>query len=324
MIAVELETGDVLAKSADVLILKHAQASYGVDAAVVQMIDSAGRPISLPKPGESQFERGVPGVAAASILFVGVPPLGEFSYREIRSFARLALSALAAEESHVQHALLTIHGAGFGLDELEAFGAEIAGLMDAVREGNCPKALRRITIVESNSKRAERLAYSLRYLLPNGTIPEKTSPGVIGDSVSTTGLLEGASESFAKALAFVAMPFKDDMDDVYHYGIQRAVHAAGMICERADLSSFTGDVLEWVRARIRSASIVIADLTEANPNVYLEVGYAWGRGVRTVLIVKSTDQLKFDVRGQRCLVYRKIRDLEERLTTELKGLNLDI
>jgi hypothetical protein len=33
--------------------------------------------------------------------------------------------------------------------------------------------------------------------------------------------------------------------------------------------------MEWVKQRIRGASLVIADLTTANLNVYLEVGYAW-------------------------------------------------
>jgi hypothetical protein len=64
----------------------------------------------------------------------------------------------------------------------------------------------------------------------------------------------------------------------------------------------------------------VADLTDANPNVYLEVGYAWGRGVNTVLIVADGDELKFDVRTQRCLAFRSIRHLQELLTSELKSL----
>jgi hypothetical protein len=76
--------------------------------------------------------------------------------------------------------------------------------------------------------------------------------------------------------------------------------------------------MEWVRSRIRTASLVVADLTDSNPNVYLEVGYAWGVGIPTVLLVRGIDHVKFDVRGQRCLIYKKIKDLEESLTKELK------
>ena len=58
--------------------------------------------------------------------------------------------------------------------------------------------------------------------------------------------------------------------------------------------------------------------------MYLEVGYAWGRGVNTVLLVADGDELKFDVRTQRCLVFRSIRHLEELLTTELKSLKVGV
>jgi hypothetical protein len=116
------------------------------------------------------------------------------------------------------------------------------------------------------------------------------------------------------------MPFNEQMDDVYHYGIQSVVRSAGFVCERADLSAFTGDVLEWVRNRIKSSSFVIADLTDGNPNVYLEVGYAWGCNIPTVLLVRDASHLKFDVHGQRCLIYKKIKDLEEALTKELNSL----
>jgi len=78
--------------------------------------------------------------------------------------------------------------------------------------------------------------------------------------------------------------------------------------------------MEWVRTRISSANLVIADLTSANPNVYLEVGYAWGRGVPTVLLVKNSTDLKFDVRGQRSIVYSSIKDLEQKLANELISL----
>ena len=66
--------------------------------------------------------------------------------------------------------------------------------------------------------------------------------------------------------------------------------------------------------------MVIADLSTANPNVYLEVGYAWGCGKPTILAVRQAEDLKFDVSGQRCLIYRSIKSLEELLRQELNGL----
>ena len=78
--------------------------------------------------------------------------------------------------------------------------------------------------------------------------------------------------------------------------------------------------MDWVRKRIKTAEIVIADLTESNPNVYLEVGYAWGVGVPTILLLNKSSELKFDVRGQRCLKYKRIKDLETLLKKELAEL----
>ncbi len=323
-IAIELKAGDVLAEAADVLVLKHAQSLYGVDKTVVRALEDAGRQIRLPKPWGFRLEDRAPGIAASRVLFVGVPALREFGYKEIRAFARKALTALAGEAPQTQHILLTVHGPGYGLDEVEAFEAELAGLVDAISEEDRPEALKRITIAERNTGRAKRLASVLDELLPDHTIATSRKSGWVSRTVASEKLRVAGYTSDAKPHVFVAMPFRDDMDDVYDYGIQSAVKSAGLVCERADLSSFTGDVLEWVRSRIRSASLVVADLTDANPNVYLEVGYAWGVGIPTVLVVKSPDHLKFDVRGQRCLVYKKIKDLETSLTTELQSLGSNV
>ena len=185
-----------------------------------------------------------------------------------------------------------------------------------ITSGEFPPCLETITILERNPGRAHRLEKILGHLLPNGQIPVSSSPGE-----PLTAVLQSAGNSSpSKPYVFVAMPFADDMDDVFHYGISNAVNGAGFLCERADQSSFTGDVLDWVKNRIASASLVVADLSNANPNVYLEVGYAWGCGKPTVLLVRQTEHLKFDVRGQRCLVYKSIKSLEEMLKKELVSL----
>ena len=146
--------------------------------------------------------------------------------------------------------------------------------------------------------------------------PAPASPIV---TPSPAALAGPASE--AKPHAFVAMPFTRQMDDVYYFGIEAPVHAAGMLCERVDQASFTGHILDQIRERIETASVVIADLTGANPNVYLEVGYAWGKGRPTILLVQDVSDLRFDVKSQRCLVYDRIIDLARLLSTELQHLH---
>lgn len=326
---IEVVCADVVNFSCDVLVLKYAQDFYGADELVASRLHNVSVinvPSLTPLPGDyvlvPSYEKVV---AARAILFVGVRDLLEFRYGEIREFARSALHILARREPIVAHIAMTMHGIGIGLDESEAFLAQVAGLLDAVRLGDIPPALSKITIVEQNQGRAQRVQQLL----------DANNAGVIGnrygsEEVKTPTLgrfsipytsqkqIDAGTNSNTKPHVFVAMPFRKDMEDIFYYGIQKPVKEAGYLCERMDMETFTGDILERIKERIETASLVIADLTGANANVYLEVGYAWGKGKPTLLIAKQGDQLKFDVQGQRCVMYETIRDLEQKLETDLK------
>jgi len=317
-IVVEVVEADAFDFQADVLVLKYAQARYGVDAAVSVELEGKGIPANelTPAVGGFRLHTSDGAVAAQHVLLLGVVVLTEFEYREIRDFSRRALTVLAGALPSAKHLALTLHGAGYGLDELESFDAEVAGLVDAVRSSDCPPSLTRVSIVERNPGRAARLSERLTALLPEGIVPDRPPDDVRAERLRTAGYV-----SDAKPHVFVAMPFQSSMEDLYHYGIQGALHTAGFLCERADLETFLGDVMDWVRKRIATASLLVADLTGANANVYLEVGYAWASGVPTVLVIAdSADGLKFDVKGQRCLVYKNIKDLEEKLASEVRTL----
>jgi hypothetical protein len=316
-IEVRVQQGDVLQIEADVLALKYAQAYYGVDAVAARKLSSEGRKLRLPKPWKHILEKSAGGIAAQRVLFMGVPELHLFGYGEIREFARAVLSALAADAPESTDLALTVHGPGYGLDEAEAFAAEIGGLLDGVRSGDLPDSLRKITVVELDAALARRLQNLLSKLLPGGVIEPKSAKG---STKAMQQLRSAGAASSAKPRVFVAMPFKDEMLDSWNLGIYPAVRAAGFVCERADLESFVGDVVDWVRTRIKTSTYVVALLTDANPNVYLEVGYAWGVGVPTVLLVSDPDHLKFDAKGQRSLVYKNITELKSKLRKELKQL----
>jgi hypothetical protein len=312
--------GDAFTVKGDVLVLKYAQKLFGLDQGVYTLLQQHGIVPSLPEVNEEVIVETQGSLGVTKIQFVGVKSLWQFNYSEIRDFARRALLSLAQKSPNSRHIIFTLHGAGSGLDEIEAFESEIAGIVDAVTEG-WANLIESITFVESDQGRAYRLSKTLMRHFPSGDLPIDGLGSISALTLESQDTLRTVGYASAgKPHVFVAMPFAGEMDDIYHYGIQGAANAAGLLCERADLSTFTGDVMEWVKTRISSAKLVIADLSCANPNVYLEVGYAWGCRVPTVLLVKEAEDLKFDVQGQRCIVYSSIKQLEESLRAELVGL----
>jgi len=319
-IRVRIEHDDALEFDADVLVLKHAQQLHGVDEVVYRALVAGRRRVQLPKIGQHTIVEAPEAFGATQILFLGVEPLHNFRYGEIRQFGHQAMVTLRDEQVPAAHVALTIHGPGYGLDETESFSAEVAGILEAISSGDYPDGLELISFVENNKGRAMRLEAVLEEMIPDGTIARSRGSLVGIDKPARRALRSAGYESASKQRAFVAMPFADSMEDVFHFGIQGAVNAVGMLAERADLATFTGDVMDWVRTRIAGADFVIADVTGSNANVYLEVGYAWAKGVPTILLTKKAKDLKFDVRGQRCIVYKSIKDLHEKLSRELGAL----
>lgn len=316
---ISIECADVANYPCDVLIMKYAQDFYGADAVVASLLMKSRADVSniSPRPGEHVLLSSNGRIAANRILFVGVLDLYQFEYGQIREFAKFSMQVLAEEMPTAKHIAMTMHGVGYGLDEREAFLSQLGGLLDALKEGIIPSSLERLVIVEKNQGRAIRLREILEEYLPFALAGEKRRGD---DRISSETRLDAGIISNEKPHIFVAMPFGDDMEDVYTFGIQAPVNAAGYLCERVDMVVFTGDILTRIKSRIETAVIVVAEITGANPNVYLEVGYAWGKERPTLLLAKKGDELKFDVRSQRCIFYKNISDLAKQLEAALKVL----
>ncbi len=319
---VELEVlqADALGYASDLLVLKYAQQSYGVDQAAVRAtgIDES----ELPGVGDSFLLPDPPRMSPRNLLFLGVEPISTFSYQSIRTFAQRALAVALDIPAPVHEISMTMHGTGFGLDETEAFASQITGIVDALDEGRYPDSLRAVRIVERNYGRVDRMRRVLFSLLdPDGPENTRDSPHRIAERRLPHRAGTASYDPAAQPHAFVAMPFADAYEDIFYYGIKPSVRGAGLLCERIDQVTFTGDVVNLMRERIASSAVVVADLSEANPNVYLEVGYAWGVQVPCVLICSKKSDLKFDLRGQRCLFYGSIRELGKALSAELTALS---
>jgi hypothetical protein len=309
MAEIAVVNADVLTVECDVLVLKYAQGFHGTDQKVSKALGlserndvalAVGKHLRIPTKGKLPCKR---------VLFVGVPQLWEFGYAEIRQFARSAMEILANEDCEKASIAMTMHGVGYGLDEREAFSAQVAGVMEYLQSSVAAWKPNIIAIVEYDRSRAERMIRLLMSLQTKaGSDDFDGRPQSAGKYIPDAGI---ASNN--KKHVFVAMPYDEEMQDVFEFGICEPVNAAGCLCERCDQLAFTGDVLDRIRNRIASAAVVVADMTGSNPNVYLEVGYAWGKGVPTLLIAQKGQELLFDVKTHRCIYYKNISDLRRQL-----------
>ncbi len=330
-----IEQGDITSYNADVLALKYAQRFFGTDEIIAYLLNKVGIAMESLRPdvGDYRYIETRNCIQARHALFIGVPDITDFNYQHIQEFATRVLNILADRAPDTKHLAMTIHGAGFGLDEIEAFLAQFRGYLYALQSGQFPTHLEKITIIDRNLERVQRLQEAFEENFSSADFVSKLSgkrayrinrrqliSNLKGNKPSNSDSEKRRIEAEAKRHVFVAMPFKKDMDDIFYYGIQRPVRSAGFICERIDQEAFIGDILDKVKKKIETAAVVIAELSGANPNVYLEVGYAWGKGRPTILLMKDDEELRFDVRGQRCLQYERIKDLEEYLKCELKEL----
>jgi len=299
----------------DVLVLKYAQGFHGADSAVARLLSGSvfGANNIAPLPGEYVLVPSNGKVSAKYVLFVGVERLIKFGYAQIREFTRFALQILSLRLPDEKNIAMTMHGVGYGLDEREAFLAQIGGLIYAMKHEPEKYGFYKITIVEKNRKRANRL----QNLVWENTTFQKPDSVVINKQ---TPEIQAGISSEKKPHIFVAMPFNDEMEDVFIFGIQGPVNKAGYLCERVDMDIFTGDIVSRILDRISTASLVIGDLSGANANVYLEIGYAWGKNVPTLLLTRREEDLKFDVKSQRCIIYKNINDLARKLEADLKCL----
>jgi len=104
---------------------------------------------------------------------------------------------------------------------------------------------------------------------------------------------------------FVVMPFGDPALEVVYEDFVKPVieNECSLVCERGDDVFGSNVIMDDILKSIRSAKIILADLTRKNANVFYEVGicHAFNKGV--LLLAQSIDDVPFDLRHRRVLLY---------------------
>src|SRR5262249_4143959 len=199
-------------------------------------------------------------------------------------------------------------GPGYGLDIEESLHSMILGFQQGVAAGAGP--LERIVFVERHKRRCEILSSALKGVVL--VTPTRSS--------AAAPLPVGAAPPDQKKCVFVAMPFQEEFEDVYQFGIYAAVRSCGYVCEKVDESIFAGNIVDRITEGIRDAEFVIADVTLEKPNVYLEVGFAWGLNRPVILVAREGQRLHFDLSHHKCIFYRTIGKLAEELEKTIRSL----
>lgn len=128
-----------------------------------------------------------------------------------------------------------------------------------------------------------------------------------------------------KPFAFVLMPFEKAFDDIYKLGIQAIANEHEVVAERVDEQTFSETILERIYRQIDAADFIIADMTGKNPNVFYEVGYAHAKSKLCTLLTQRADDIPFDLRHHRHLVYGgSIQTLKSQLGSEIVWLKNEI
>jgi hypothetical protein len=106
----------------------------------------------------------------------------------------------------------------------------------------------------------------------------------------------------SKPIAFVIQPFSERYRAVFDL-VAAAASKAGVTVSRADSFAPSADVVTAINKAISDSDFLIVDVSEANPNVMYELGFARSKDKPTVLIASSSKNIPFDLAGLRILIY---------------------
>ncbi|HEX6983461.1 MAG TPA: hypothetical protein VF181_11950 [Balneolaceae bacterium] len=108
-----------------------------------------------------------------------------------------------------------------------------------------------------------------------------------------------------KPNCFIIMPFSGWFDKYYTDIYKPAINEAGFTSKRADDLYRPGNIVNDIWSYTKNAEVILADLTNKNPNVFYELGLAHAITKPAILITASMDDVPFDLRSLRVIEYDK-------------------
>ena len=117
-------------------------------------------------------------------------------------------------------------------------------------------------------------------------------------------------------------------DQILKHVIKPAVEQCGYTATRADEIDQPGIITSQVIQRVVEDPLVIADLTERNPNVFYELAIRHALRKPLVQIIKKGEQIPFDVAGTRTVQVNhqdldSVETAKEEIVNQIRSLEAD-
>jgi hypothetical protein len=116
---------------------------------------------------------------------------------------------------------------------------------------------------------------------------------------------EAGGKPETKDICFVIMPFGGWFDSYYLDIYCPAITKAGFNHRRADDLYRPSNIVQDIWELTKKAKIILADLTNKNPNVFYELGLAHALAKPVIIITETIDDIPFDLRSLRIIHYDK-------------------
>lgn len=120
---------------------------------------------------------------------------------------------------------------------------------------------------------------------------------------------------------FMIMPFREQFNSIYENVVRPVVASLNLTIKRGDdFTSLSGAIMNEVWAALNACRLVIVETTEVNANVYYELGIAHTLGKPAILLTQAKDveDLPFDIRHLRFIVYDNTIPGGEKLEADLQ------
>lgn len=136
--------------------------------------------------------------------------------------------------------------------------------------------------------------------------------------LQTQSILNGDEISIKTGHAFVLIPHNEEFDDLFYHFIKPALETHGLTVLKADNIFKPGNILSQVWAQIRTAEVIIADVSGQNSNVIFEIGLCYGIQRCPILLTRDPSELPFNIRNLRYIQYENSITGAHNLADQLK------